>query len=409
MIARLAEIRRNREDQQQSMQNALQPRQGKGAGLAQLLAVLGVGTVNKLRGDNAEEEQAIMNFSEANRQADQDIINSAGTREDLMRILLGSPDQNNQMIGRQMLMQPTAKPVETFSGVETIKLPDGKGGVVDVPIQRNKTTNRMYPLKTGGGNQTVNVIPGKTPPPSEKFDKKMWEQAATQFTEASKAYPLLKEQNYSLDKVKNAIANGAKTGLGQETIMNFKKLGGLLGMEIDPEISEQELVQSVQNRIAMLVRNPDSGGGLPGAASNRDVKFLVNSVPGLMKTPGGNLILIDMLQKVNTMKMDFYEFQSGLLKNGRAPADFIQKRDDFIFGYDLLTDDERKRIESFNPQTQKDLETYGGVLMTSPQQAIPTIQTVQERDNPPLPGAVFNTRDGKWYVQQNGQWFEVQQ
>ena len=157
MLARLAEIKHKRGNKDRMMQQAMQPRQGKGGGLAQLLQVLGVGLSNQMgKKSMREEEQAIYDYSEGNRQADQDIIAGAGNREDLVRALMGSPNPQNQNMGRSMMMQPPAKPEMTYSEPYQMEIPDGKGGMAKLTVQRD-TTGKLHPVSGKGGGVTTNV------------------------------------------------------------------------------------------------------------------------------------------------------------------------------------------------------------------------------------------------------------
>jgi hypothetical protein len=51
--------------------------------------------------------------------------------------------------------------------------------------------------------------------------------------------------------------------------------------------------------MALQLRNPSGGAGMPGALSDRDVQFLRAMVPGLAKTPEGNKLIIETARKLS--------------------------------------------------------------------------------------------------------------
>ncbi len=100
------------------------------------------------------------------------------------------------------------------------------------------------------------------------------------------------------------------TGVGGDAVQFMRKLGAIVGMDTNAE--EGELMKAYQSQLAMLMRNPDSGGGLPGAASEKDVEFLLSSVPSLKNTPEGRKLIAKMMMAGNQMKIDrFNQMREG--------------------------------------------------------------------------------------------------
>jgi hypothetical protein len=54
----------------------------------------------------------------------------------------------------------------------------------------------------------------------------------------------------------------------------------------------------LSNEMALELRNPSGGAGMPGAMSDQDRAFLANMTPGLGKTPGGNKLIIETARKI---------------------------------------------------------------------------------------------------------------
>jgi len=56
--------------------------------------------------------------------------------------------------------------------------------------------------------------------------------------------------------------------------------------------------------MALELRNPSGGAGMPGALSDKDREFLVSMTPGIAKTPGGNKLIIDTARKLAKRDQD---------------------------------------------------------------------------------------------------------
>ena len=164
-------------------------------------------------------------------------------------------------------------------------------------------------------------------------------------------------QNVELDRVKLALARGAGTSLGEEQLLDLKSLGVTMGLDVGDldKMSEQETIRTVSNKMALRLRNPESGMGLTGNTSNKDLQFLKSSVVGLNRTRQGNIKVIDLMQRYNKMSMDVANYQQQIIaqNNGAPPADLDTKLMDYVNDYQILTPDEKTEIELL--KTQEDL------------------------------------------------------
>jgi hypothetical protein len=103
-------------------------------------------------------------------------------------------------------------------------------------------------------------------------------------------------------KIKNVrlmqqlLLEGLATGAGQEQLMGFRNLMSSVGFDVDT-IGEQELFGALTKRLALEVRNPAGGAGMPGSMSDGDRDFLVATVPGLAKTEEGNAYLLIVMER----------------------------------------------------------------------------------------------------------------
>ena len=66
----------------------------------------------------------------------------------------------------------------------------------------------------------------------------------------------------------------------------------------------------------IILRNSASSMGLTGNTSNRDIKFLKESVAGLEKTEEGNRIILEAFKRLQQRARDVYnKYQDYLAKN----------------------------------------------------------------------------------------------
>ncbi len=100
-----------------------------------------------------------------------------------------------------------------------------------------------------------------------------------------------------LDRLEGLL-QGVETGKLTPTTTQIAALGKSLGFDVDPTLDSKQAVESLANEMALELRNPSGGAGMPGAMSDKDREFLVQMVPGLAKTPGGNRLIIETAKKL---------------------------------------------------------------------------------------------------------------
>lgn len=197
--------------------------------------------------------------------------------------------------------------------------------------------------------QTINVNSGLSLPPAEaKATAAFGTGIGTRANDRVSAAQEALAQNTQLGQLQTALATGVQTGLGQEQLLGLHNLAqSLFGIQIDPNIGQQELIQTIGNQMALRLRNPASGLGLTGSTSNKDLTFLRSSVPGLQRTPQGNAAIIDALQRINRMKVDAARYQAQLIQQhgGVVPADLDSRMLEFVNGYQLYSPEEREQVK----------------------------------------------------------------
>lgn len=94
------------------------------------------------------------------------------------------------------------------------------------------------------------------------------------------------------------LLEGVNTGKFSEAGLEVAKAGQTLGFNIDPNIGNKEAAQALSSEIALELRNPAGGAGMPGAMSDKDREFLASMVPGLATTPQGRKQMLETAQKL---------------------------------------------------------------------------------------------------------------
>lgn len=103
--------------------------------------------------------------------------------------------------------------------------------------------------------------------------------------------------------------DGLDTGsLAPEKLAAQKFLGGL-GINLNifgsqEQVGKAEAATTIVNQMALKLRNPESGLGMPGAMSDKDLSFLKQSVVGLETTPEGRKLIIDLTRRAANRRLE---------------------------------------------------------------------------------------------------------
>lgn len=110
--------------------------------------------------------------------------------------------------------------------------------------------------------------------------------------------------NYEL--IEKGLQSGVNTGTFGESELALRKLGQAIGIENadgDQKIAGGELIQKIGNKMALLMRNPESGMGMPGSLSDKDLAFLKESQLGLSTSEPGNKLALEVFRRMEQRKI----------------------------------------------------------------------------------------------------------
>lgn len=100
------------------------------------------------------------------------------------------------------------------------------------------------------------------------------------------------------------LLEGVDTGKFAPLGLEVSKTAQSLGLNIDPKLSNKEAAVALSGEIALQLRNPSGGAGMPGAMSDQDRNFLTGMVPGIEKTPEGRKLIIETGKKLAQRDVD---------------------------------------------------------------------------------------------------------
>lgn len=99
-----------------------------------------------------------------------------------------------------------------------------------------------------------------------------------------------------------------------------------LGFPIDPSLDSKQAFESLTNQMALEMRNPSGGAGMPGALSDKDREFLTATVPGLGKTNEGNRQIIQIARALAKRDQEVAQLARDYAKrNGRFDEGFYDE------------------------------------------------------------------------------------
>lgn len=97
-----------------------------------------------------------------------------------------------------------------------------------------------------------------------------------------------------LNQLLEGVNTGKLTPLGVEIASTAQSLG----INIDPKLGNKQAAEALTNEMALELRNPSGGAGMPGAMSDKDREFLKQMVPGIEKTPQGRKLVTESMLKL---------------------------------------------------------------------------------------------------------------
>jgi hypothetical protein len=96
----------------------------------------------------------------------------------------------------------------------------------------------------------------------------------------------------------NQLLEGVNTGKFTPIGVEVAKAAQSLGFSIDANLQNKEAASALSGEMALQLRNPSGGAGMPGAMSDKDREFLQQMTPGLATTAAGRKMMSDTVKKL---------------------------------------------------------------------------------------------------------------
>lgn len=185
--------------------------------------------------------------------------------------------------------------------------------------------------KAGASNQSVNVGQG-----SNEYNKEVDKNFAQKYIALQDASDSARGKMSILQELDRSLDSAGETGFGAESVLGVKRAAKALGVDVG-DLSGEESAVALGNQLALMLRSPSGGAGMPGAMSDKDREFLVASVPSLTKTPAGNKRLIEYMMKVEQRNIDVAKMATDYAnRNGQIDAGFYDELAQWSAGNDMF-------------------------------------------------------------------------
>jgi hypothetical protein len=170
----------------------------------------------------------------------------------------------------------------------------------------------------------------KLPPQEKKFDEAVGKEFGEMYSNLLKAdmnVPATVTKYERLGSLLSQVNTGKFTGTTVELKAMAKGLGiDLNSLGVADNVAPAQAAKSLSNQLALELRNPAGGAGMPGALSDQDRQFLLQMIPSLESDPGAVKQMIDYRvklarreQQVARMARDYRR------KNGRFDEGFFDE------------------------------------------------------------------------------------
>ncbi|MDE2441944.1 MAG: hypothetical protein KGP14_13050, partial [Betaproteobacteria bacterium] len=150
----------------------------------------------------------------------------------------------------------------------------------------------------------------------------------------------------------------------------------------------KQAFQALSGEIALSLRNPSGGAGMPGALSDKDLTFLQSMTPDLGKTTEGNKLIIDTARKLATRDQEVAKMARDYRKkNGQFDEGFFDQLAAYSDKHPLY----EKEAQAQPATGGKAMPQRGGAPMPSLPQGSRQIGTSGGKP-------VFQSPDGKRWI-----------
>lgn len=205
--------------------------------------------------------------------------------------------------------------------------------------------------KAGASTNTTNV---KLPEEESAFAKKYGELQGEKLDKLVNAGENAGQMMDMYDLVERGLDSEVSTGSFGDAELGVRKFAQYLGMDGGADkIAGGEIIKAVQNKMALLMRNPDSGMGMPGSVSDKDLQFLKDAQVGIGQSGPGNRALLEAFRRIERRKIDIADMAEAYAEKNHTLRGFQKQAREFAEKNPLFTPENFK----FGDKATQDRQT----------------------------------------------------
>lgn len=173
------------------------------------------------------------------------------------------------------------------------------------------------------------------------FDKEYGKTLADSYGNLMKGDLSASSKMNNLSRLESLLKSSGNTGKLTPAILDLKQVADSLGMKgiIKDTDNFQVAAKALSNQMALELRNPAGGAGMPGALSDKDREFLVGMTAGIDKMPNANAMIIETQKRVAKREKEVARLARDYRKKrGRFDEGFYQELAQFSEANPLFAD-----------------------------------------------------------------------
>lgn len=267
----------------------------------------------------------------------QDRADEQARREALAQLNL--PPQMQTLVdagyGNQVVGSLLAGPPEQSSRIRDLQF-----------LQRNRGLLSAYQDLFGPASTNITVNAGESTPFGigvEETIRNVWTNAYEGANQASN----LMNQLDTLEALRPQAITGAFAG----TRTDLANIANSLGISVEG-LEASQAMRAIVNQLALSIRDPEGAfGGMPGAVSDRDIRFLLAAVPNLTQTDEGFQLSLDFMRRMARRQQEMAALANQYLdENGRIDPSFMGAAAR-LQQQPLFDEEARRQVEQLTGQT----------------------------------------------------------
>jgi len=220
-----------------------------------------------------------------------------------------------EKIGNQLVEVSGATPTVAFTGTAESNLPSAVQEYNFAVGQGYKGNFADWKNAQKPAGTTINMGQEKAE------NKAVGEYFGKQYSEIQSAGYLASNKLNKVSRLNNLL-EGVNTGKLTPAGVEIASTAQSLGFTVDPKLGNKQAAEALTNEMALELRNPSGGAGMPGAMSDADRQFLRGMVPGIEKTPEGRKMITESMVKLAKRDQEVakiardYRKKNGMINEG---------------------------------------------------------------------------------------------